>query len=89
MCRLITANAREEALDRHRGEHKRNRQTERIGAEQRARRATPPPCVAAYVRMLPRIGPMHGVHPAPNAIPTNNCPEVAERLVGDVDPALA
>ena len=24
---------------------------------------------AAYVRMAPRIGPMHGVHPAPNATP--------------------
>ena len=31
-------------------------------------------CVAAYVRMLPRIGPMHGVQPAPNAIPTSSVP---------------
>ena len=30
--------------------------------------------LAAYVRMEPRIGPMHGVHPAPNAIPTSNVP---------------
>jgi hypothetical protein len=37
--------------------------------------------------MLPRIGPMQGVQPAPNAIQQRS--EVAERLVGEVDPALS
>ena len=32
---------------------------------------------------------MQGVHPAPNAMPDHDRPEVAERLVRDVDPALA
>ena len=39
--------------------------------------------------MAPRIGPMHGVHPAPNAIPHEDRAEVAERLVRDVHAALA
>ena len=28
--------------------------------------------VAASVRMLPKIGPMHGVHPVANARPNRN-----------------
>src|SRR5204862_266206 len=31
-------------------------------------------CVAVYVRIPPRIGPMHGLQPAPNATPTPNAP---------------
>ena len=32
---------------------------------------------------------MQGVQPAPNAIPTDERPEVAERLVGEVNSALS
>jgi len=30
--------------------------------------------VEAYIRMLERIGPTHGVHPNANAMPTNKDP---------------
>ena len=46
-------------------------------AEYAMRRDVPAPqleLVAAIVRIPARIGPMQGVHPAPNAIPTNNEP---------------
>ena len=32
----------------------------------------PPGCVAANAKVLPNIGPTHGVHPAANAAPNTN-----------------
>ena len=46
-------------------------------AEYAIRREVPAPqleLVAAIVKIAAKIGPMQGVHPAPNAIPTNNEP---------------
>ena len=38
------------------------------------------PWVPAYVRMAPKIGPIHGVHPAPNATPTKMLPKYPSGL---------
>ena len=44
--------------------------------------------VAARPRMPPSTGPMQGVHPAANAIPTSADPRIADRLALQMQPAL-
>ncbi len=37
------------------------------------------------MRIEPRIGPMHGVHPAPKATPHEHRAEIAKRFVREID----